>query len=68
MLTKYTLFRDENRESQKKRKVQFDCTKTGLVSSVKRALSSKLRGPEFKSRPGTVGGQVTIIMWSAQTG
>ncbi len=28
---------------------------SGLVSSVSRTLSSKLRGPGFKSRPGTVG-------------
>ncbi len=35
---------------------------SGLVSSVKRALASKLRGPGFKSWPGTVGGPVTIIM------
>ncbi len=31
-------------------------TIAGLVSSVGRALASKLRGPGFKSRPGTVGG------------
>ncbi len=29
---------------------------SGLVSSVRRALSSKLRGPGFKSPPDTVGG------------
>ncbi len=40
----------------------------GLVSSVRRALASKLRGPGFKSRLGTVGGPVTIIMWGAQPG
>ncbi len=40
----------------------------GLVSSVSRALSSKLRGLGFKSRPGQVGGSVTIIMWDAQPG
>ncbi len=28
----------------------------------------KLRGPGFKSRPGTVGGPVTIIMWGARPG
>ncbi len=39
---------------------------SGLISSVRRALSSKLRGPGFKSQPGTVGGLVTIIMWDAQ--
>ncbi len=33
-----------------------------LISSVRRALASKLRGPGFKSRPGTVGGTLTIIM------
>ncbi len=38
----------------------------GLVSSVRRALASKLRGPGFKSWPGTVGGQVTIIMLGAR--
>ncbi len=36
---------------------------TGLVSSVSRALSSKLRGPGFKCRPSTVAFPVTIIMW-----
>ncbi len=40
----------------------------GLVSAVMRALASKLRGPGFKSRPGTVGGLVTIIMWGARPG
>ncbi len=40
----------------------------GLVSSVGSALASKLRGPEFKSRAGTVGGPVTIIMWGARPG
>ncbi len=40
----------------------------GLVSSVRRALASKLRGLGFKSRPGTVGGPVTIIMWGAWPG
>ncbi len=39
-----------------------------LVSSVRRAISFKLRGPGFKSQPGTVGGSVTIIMWGAQPG
>ncbi len=33
-----------------------------LVSSVRRALASMLRGPGFKSQPGRVGGPVTIIM------
>ncbi len=41
---------------------------SGLVSSVRRAFASKLRGPGFKSRPGTVGGPVTIIMWGARPG
>ncbi len=41
---------------------------SGLVSSVRRALASKLRGLGFKSQPGTVGGPVTIIMWGARTG
>ncbi len=36
------------------------------VSSVRRALASKRRGPGFKSRPGTVGGPFTIIMWGAR--
>ncbi len=40
----------------------------GLVSSVRRALASKLRGPGFKSQPGRVGGPVTIIMWGARPG
>ncbi len=41
---------------------------SGLVSSVRRALASKLRGPGFKSRSGTTGGPVTIIMWGARPG
>ncbi len=40
----------------------------GLVSSVRGALGSKLRGHRFKSQPGTVGGPVTIIMWGALPG
>ncbi len=39
-----------------------------LVSSVSRALSSKLRDPSFKPLPGTVGGPVTIIMWDVRPG
>ncbi len=39
-----------------------------LVSSVRRALSSKLKDPGFKSQPDTVGGPVTIIMWGARPG
>ncbi len=35
---------------------------TGILSSGRRVLSSKLRGPGFKSWPCKVGGQVTIIM------
>ncbi len=35
---------------------------SGLVSTGRRALSGKLRGPVFTSRPCTVGGPVTIIM------
>ncbi len=31
-------------------------------------VASMLRGPGFKSRPGTVGGPVTIIMWGARPG
>ncbi len=42
--------------------------RSGLVSSVRRALASKLRGPGFKSQPGTVGSPVTIIMWGARPG
>ncbi len=42
--------------------------KSGLVSSDARALSSKLKCPVLKSRPGIVGGLVTIIMWGAQPG
>ncbi len=38
------------------------------VSSVRRALASELRGPGFKSQPGTVGCPVTIIMWGARPG
>ncbi len=41
---------------------------SGLVSSVRRAFASKLRGPGFNSRPGTVGGPATIIMWGARPG
>ncbi len=41
---------------------------SGLVSSVRRSLASKLRGPGFKSQPGTVGAPVTIIMWGARPG
>ncbi len=41
---------------------------SGLVSSVRRALASKLRGHGFKSWPGTVGGPVIIIMWGALPG
>ncbi len=45
----------------------FDLLKlSGLVSSVRRALASNLRGPGFKSWPGTV--CVTIIMWGALPG
>ncbi len=40
----------------------------GLVSSVRRALASKLIGSVIKYQPGTVGGPVTIIMWGAQPG
>ncbi len=40
----------------------------GLISSVRRALASKLRGLGFKSQPGTVGGPLTIIMWGARPG
>ncbi len=46
----------------------LDLSQTGLVSSVRRALAAMLRGPGFKSRPGTVGGLVTIIMWGARPG
>ncbi len=50
---------------------------SGHIRSVRRAFASKLRGPGFKSWPGTVGGPaqpgtvdglVTIIMLSAQPG
>ncbi len=41
---------------------------SGLVSSVRRAHASKPRGLGFKSRPGTVVGPVTIIMWGARPG
>ncbi len=41
---------------------------SGLVSSVRRALAPKLIGPGFKSRPGTVDGPVTIIMWGSRPG
>ncbi len=42
--------------------------RSDLVSSVRRALASKLRGPGFNSRPGTVGGPATIIMWGVRPG
>ncbi len=38
---------------------------SGLISSVMRALSSKLRYPEFKSWPGTVG-HYSIVGCSAR--
>ncbi len=41
---------------------------SGTVSSVRRTLSSKQRGPGFKSQPGKVGGLVIIIMWGARLG
>ncbi len=41
---------------------------SGLFSSVRRALASKLRGPGFKSLPGTVGGSVTICGVLSQVG
>ncbi len=43
-----------------------DDDESGLVSSVGRALSSKLWGLGFKSRLVTVGGSVTIIMWGTR--
>ncbi len=48
--------------------VQFIIDDICLFSSVRRALASKLKGPGFKSRPGTVGCPVTIIMWGAWPG
>ncbi len=42
------------------------CLASGLVSSVRRALASKLRGPGFNSWPCTVGGPDTIKMWCAR--
>ncbi len=44
---------------------QYGYFSSGLVSSVWRALSSKVRGPGFESWPGTVDSSVTIIMCSA---
>ncbi len=41
---------------------------TQVISSVRRALASKLIGLGFKSQPGTVVGPVTIIMWGARPG
>ncbi len=38
----------------------IDSHLSGLVSSVRRALASKLKGPGFKSRPGIVGGPVRL--------
>ncbi len=39
-----------------------------FISSVRRVLSFKLRGPEFKFWPGTVGVRVSIIMCGTQQG
>ncbi len=39
----------------------YSTVRPGLISSVRRALASKLRGLGFKSRPGTVSGPDTII-------
>ncbi len=36
---------------------------SGFVRSVRTAVKSKLRSTRFKSWPGRVSGQVTIIMW-----
>ncbi len=41
-------------------------TISGLISSVRRALASKVRGPGFKSRPGTVGGHYNNVGCSAR--
>ncbi len=41
---------------------------SGLVSSVRRTHASKLKGPGFKSQPGTVGDPFTIIMLDALPG
>ncbi len=49
-------------------KTKLPALLSGLVSSDRKALSSKLRGHGFKSRPGTVGGLATIIMWGAWPG
>ncbi len=43
-------------------------SKHGLISSVRSTLSSKLRGPGFKSWLDSVNGLVTIIMWGGQPG
>ncbi len=43
-------------------------SRSRLFSSVRRALSSKLRGPGFKSQPGSPNGPVTIIICVAQSG
>ncbi len=43
-------------------------SKSGLVNLIRRAPSSKLRGPGFKSQPGTVGNLITIIMSDALPG
>ncbi len=42
------------------------CYKKDIIKSLRRELASKLRGPGFKSQPGTVGGTVNIIMWGAR--
>ncbi len=43
--------------------IDYEDSLSGLVSLVRRPLSSNLRDPGFKSRPGTVGGKATTIMW-----
>ncbi len=69
--TKYTFFHDLSLFWQSRALCGTVCiinVLSGLVGSFRRALASKLRGPGFKSRPGTVGGPVTIIMWGARPG
>ncbi len=46
--------------------VQSNVDLSGLVSSVRRALTAKLRRADFKPWLDTLGGLVTIIMWGCK--
>ncbi len=58
----FQFFSDENQD------IYFSISKNVLKKLLTlKHFASKLRGPGFKSRPGTVGGPVTI-MWGARPG